>query len=158
MMLKLAGEATWLHRNALTAKLYVCIITLPCPCCTPQNALDDLHTQFCHSSYRAGWKLWQNTIHRLICFASSNNETYLDIFIILWYKAVLFTRNWNIERLNTDVYTFAICILSHGDRPIVYCQLTAWPHVQVPPMQLGNIRCTDSYSDTSHTCQALQGI
>ena len=22
--------------------------------------------------------------------------------------------------------TFAICILSHGDRPIVYCQLTDW--------------------------------
>ena len=116
------------------------------------KALGDLHTQFCHSSYW-GWKLCQNTSLRLICFASSNNET--------WYSTVLFPRNHFGREKRSQVFVDILYPLTwrHGSWvrvcPIVYCQLTAWPYVQVPPLQLGNIRCRRYVATVLLTSYAL---
>ena len=70
------GEAKWLHWMASCVGIIIVMLLVysPRPWVTSAHNSVTLHTE--------GESFCQNTSHRLICFASSNNETYLGIPIL----------------------------------------------------------------------------
>ena len=99
---------------------------------------------------------WSKLCHRLICFASSNNQMFgyfhhkHNYTAILWFSAVLFPRNKNTfkrEKL-ARMCTFDICILSHGDRSLLpNCLLSTdgLTTCSSAANASSNIRCRESY-------------
>ena len=70
------GEAKWLHWLASCVGIIIVmsLVYSPRPWVTSAHNSVTLHTE--------GESFCQNTSHRLICFASSSNETYLGIPIL----------------------------------------------------------------------------